>query len=140
MKILLIDDEPDILQHMKKALQILGNNCDAFDDPVAALDHFNGDHYDLVISDVIMPEMNGFSVAAEIRRLAPETTIILSSGHLTEAMENATGEDSSLIYLKKPVDVHRLKVVLDNIKITAGLNKVSDDLKNKAIGEDDGGY
>lgn len=134
MKILLIDDEPDILQHMKKALQILGHNCDAFEDPVAALDHFNGDHYDLVISDVVMPGMNGFSVAAEIRRLAPETTIILSSGHLTAAMENATCEGNSLIYLKKPVDIHRLKMILDNIKITAGLNKNSDDLRNQDIG------
>ena len=137
MKILLIDDEPDILQHMKKALQILGHNCDAFEDPLAALDRFNGDYYDLVISDVVMPGMNGFSVAAEIRRLAPATTIILSSGHLTEAMENATGEDNSLIYLKKPVDIHRLKTVLDNIRITAGMNKGSDDLRNQGLGEDD---
>ena len=127
MKILLIDDDPDILQHMKKALQILGHTCDAFEDPLAALNQFNGGRYDLVISDVIMPGMNGFSVASEVRRLAPATTIILSSGHLTEAMENATGEDSSLIYLKKPVDIHRLKTVLDNIRITAGVNKGSDD-------------
>lgn len=138
MKILLIDDEPDILHHMKKALQILGHNCDAFEDPLAALAHFNGDHYDLIISDVVMPGMNGFSVAAEVRRIDPATKIILSSGHLTDAMEDTTGDNTSLIYLKKPVDIHRLKTVLDNIRITAGVKKGSDDLRNQGLGEDDG--
>ena len=115
MKILLIDDDPDILQHMKKALQILGHTCDFFEDPLAALNQFNGDRYDLVISDVVMPGMNGFSVAAEIRRIAPATRIILSSGHLTDAMEDTSGDYSSVIYMKKPMDVHRLKMVLDNM-------------------------
>lgn len=115
MRILLIDDDPDILQHMKKALQILGHPCDVFEDPLAALNQFNGDHYDLVISDVVMPGMNGFSVAAEIRRIAPATKIILSSGHLTDAMEDTSGDYSSVIYMKKPMDVHRLKMVLDNM-------------------------
>ena len=115
MKILLIDDDPDILQYMKKALQILGHNCDVFEDPLAALNQFNGDRYDLVISDVVMPGMNGFSVAAEIRRIAPATRIILSSGHLTDAMEDTNGDYSSVIYMKKPMDVHRLKMVLDNM-------------------------
>ena len=115
MKILLIDDDPDILQHMKKALQILGHNCDVFEDPLAALNQFSGDRYDLVISDVVMPGMNGFSVAAEIRRIAPATRIILSSGQLTDAMEDTNGDYSSVIYMKKPMDVHRLKMVLDNM-------------------------
>ena len=115
MKILLIDDDPDILLHMKKAVQILGHSCDVFEDPLDALNHFGGNHYDLVISDVVMPGMNGFSVAAEIRRIAPATRIILSSGQLTDAMEDTNGDYSSVIYMKKPMDVHRLKMVLDNM-------------------------
>ena len=115
MKILLIDDEPDILLHMKKALERLGHSCETFEDPLVALSHFSGDQYDVVISDVLMPKMNGFSVATEIRRMAPATRLILVSGNLTKAMEVKTGNFSSVVYMKKPIDVHSLKIVLDNL-------------------------
>jgi DNA-binding response OmpR family regulator len=115
MKVLLIDDEPDILHHMKKALQILGHSCDIFEDPVAALGHLSKDHYDVVISDVVMPGMNGFAVATEVRRIVPEAKIILVSGLLTTAMKKTTGEFRSVVYMRKPIDVHTLKLVLDNI-------------------------
>jgi DNA-binding NtrC family response regulator len=114
MKILLIDDEPDILLHMKKALKMLGHSCESFVDPLAALNHFGEEQFDVVISDVLMPSMNGFDVAKEIHRRTPETKIILVSGHLTPAMEVQTGDYSSVVYLHKPIDVHTLKSVLDN--------------------------
>ncbi len=115
MKILVIDDQPDILRHMRKVLQTLGHACDTFENPLVALNHFNKDQYDVVISDIVMPEMNGYAVAAEVRRIAGEARIILVSGQLTEAMENTTGDSDSVVYMGKPVDVHRLKTVLDTM-------------------------
>ncbi len=115
MKILLIDDEPDILLHMTRALQMQGHICDTFSDPVAALSMVGENQYDVVISDVVMPVMNGFAVAAEINLVSPQTRVILVSGHLTQAMEEMAGEGSPVICMKKPIDVRALKMVLDNI-------------------------
>jgi DNA-binding NtrC family response regulator len=116
MKVLLIDDEPDILIHMQKALQILGHSCKAFGNPLAALNAFGqGDPYDVVISDVAMPEMNGFSVVSEIRRMAPATRLILISGHMSKATEFATEKFHSVVCMTKPIDVQSLKIVLDTI-------------------------
>ncbi len=115
MRILLIDDEPDVLLHMKKALYRLGHSCETFEDPVLALSHFRREHYDVVISDVMMPTMNGFALAAQICRTAPGMEIILVSGNLTQAMEDRTNEYNSVICLNKPIDVHTLKLVLDKM-------------------------
>jgi DNA-binding NtrC family response regulator len=115
MKVLLIDDEPDILIHMQKALHILGHSCKAFGNPLAALNAFGQDPYDVVISDVEMPEMNGFSVVSEIRRMAPATRLILISGHMSKAAEFATETFHSVVCMTKPIDVQSLKIVLDTI-------------------------
>ena len=68
MKILLVDDEPDILQSVKKGLEMRGLSVDAFDDPGRALASFKPGVYDIAILDVKMPKMNGFQLYREILR------------------------------------------------------------------------
>lgn len=123
MKILLIDDEPDTLLHMTKVLQRQGHTCDQYTDPVAALNVAGESQYDLVISDVVMPAMNGFAVAAKLNHVSPKTRVILVSGHLTQTMEERTREGSPLICMKKPIDVRVLKTVLDQMGGTESASK-----------------
>jgi len=115
MKILLIDDEPGILLHMTKALQEQGHTCDKFTDPVAAMIVAGERQYDLVISDVVMPVMNGFAVAEELNMVSPKTRVILVSGYLTQPMQELVREGSPVICMKKPIDVRVLKTVLDQM-------------------------
>ena len=115
MNILLIDDEPDILRHMKKALQILGHTCDTFEDSLAAVKHFSEENYDVVISDVLMPAMNGFAVAEKIRHIAPTARILLISGCSQDTIEDLASHYKPEVYMRKPVDVRTMKLVLDNM-------------------------
>ena len=115
MNILLIDDEPDILRHMKKALQILGHTCDAFEDSRVALNNFNKEKYDVVISDVLMPVLNGFAIAEKIRHIAPAVRILLISGCSDKTLEDMAGRYNPEVCLKKPVDIRTMKLVLDNM-------------------------
>ena len=115
MKILLIDDEPDILRHMKKALQNLGHTCDTFEDSLVALTHFSADKYDVVISDVLMPAMNGYAVAKRVRMIAPDARILLVSGCSDETMDDIASHYKPEVCMRKPIDVRTMKLVLDNM-------------------------
>ena len=79
-KIMVIDDEFDIATLVKITLQKSGfKNVIAFTKPSLALENFkiNYDDYCLVISDIRMPEMNGFEFARSISRIKPEIKVLL---------------------------------------------------------------
>ena len=68
-RILLVDDEPDIILVMKLVLEENGFKVDSFTDASEALENFRTGIYDLVILDVKMPEMDGFSLYEKIKKL-----------------------------------------------------------------------
>jgi DNA-binding response OmpR family regulator len=68
-RILLVDDEYDISLVMKLILEENGFKVDSFTDAYEALENFSTGLYDLAILDVIMPEMDGFSLYGKIKKL-----------------------------------------------------------------------
>lgn len=68
-KILLVDDEPDIIFTFKTGLEANGFVVDAFDDPVLALSNFKPGMYDLLLLDVKMPQINGFELYEKMRKI-----------------------------------------------------------------------
>ena len=74
-RILLVDDEYDINFVMKAVLEESGFKVDSFTDASGALSYFSAGVYDLVILDVIMPEMDGFSLCEKIKKLDDKVTI-----------------------------------------------------------------
>ena len=81
--ILFIDDEPAAVQMMTIMMQKLGYTIHAEKSPVEALRRFreNPQQYNLVITDLTMPEMTGTQLAGELHKLMPSTPIILMTGY-----------------------------------------------------------
>lgn len=65
---MVVDDEKDIVMVTKKGLELVGFEVDGFSDPQAAIDHFKPDYYDLVITDIRMPKINGFELYRQITK------------------------------------------------------------------------
>ena len=68
-KILLVDDEPDIIYSIKKVLEINGFAVDSFTDPTLALSNFKRELYDLILLDIKMPKMNGLDLYQKIMNI-----------------------------------------------------------------------
>jgi len=108
--ILVVDDEMDIVIIFRQALRKQGYNVFGFTDPALALEHFkhNAKDYRLVITDVRMPHMNGFELAANITAIKPDAKIVLMSafeiGDLEFSMSSAKISD----FIRKPIDVGTL--------------------------------
>jgi DNA-binding response OmpR family regulator len=83
MRILVVDDEPDINTTLEKALEQIGFKVDSYECPLMALENFKPYYYDLAILDIRMPEMNGFSFYREIKKLDKNLRIcFLTAGEM----------------------------------------------------------
>jgi two-component system response regulator ChvI len=68
-KILLVDDEPDIIYSIKKVLEGNGFVVDSYIYPTLALSNFKPRLYDLLLLDIKMPMMNGFDLHQKIKEI-----------------------------------------------------------------------
>ena len=82
-RILLVDDDPAILDMLKQSIETLGYQVTAFQSSRKALDEFRNapTNYDLVVTDMTMPEMTGFELSKQILKQDPGTPIVLCTGY-----------------------------------------------------------
>ena len=102
-RLLLVDDETEVAGAFRRQLMRLGYRVDAFTAPLQALERFRVDpmSYDLVISDMVMPDLNGQELAESIRALRPDIPVIFCSAYRPEDIV-LTGDAPRLLH--KPVD------------------------------------
>jgi len=79
-RILVVDDEPSLCQLAKEILTSKGYQVETAEDAVVALEKLSKTHFDLVLSDIIMPEMDGHQLAHEVQKHYPKIKIQLVSG------------------------------------------------------------
>lgn len=109
IKLMLIDDDPDILFTFKSILAAEGYNVEAFVDPSAALNHFmqaDPAYYNLVITDIKMPKINGFQLYQKLKEINTDISVLFMTGF--EVSENLLDtlpsmKDSDI--LRKPIEV-----------------------------------
>ena len=80
-KILLVDDEPDIIDSLKIGLEDNGFAVDTYTDSALALSDFKTDVYDLVLLDVKMPKMNGFELYEKLREKDSKVNVCFITAH-----------------------------------------------------------
>jgi len=116
--ILLVDDEEMVLSSIKAFLAIESNyKLITYTSPVAALEFLNQDHphVDLVISDYLMPEMDGITFLAKVKEALPLVPRVLLTGYADK--ENAIKAINNVglyQYIEKPWDNEDLKLVIRN--------------------------
>ena len=76
-RILIVDDEDDVNLLFKMVLEDNGYKVDTFNDPLAALQNFTAGSYDLLLLDMVMPNMNGFELYQKMRMIDDKAKICL---------------------------------------------------------------
>lgn len=104
-KVLVVDDERVIADTLSIILNQHGYDAAAVYTGTAAVERARSVRPDLIISDVIMPDMNGIEAAIAIRKFLPECKILLFSGQAATAnlLEMARAEGHEFEILAKPI-------------------------------------
>ncbi|MHA1888770.1 MAG: hybrid sensor histidine kinase/response regulator [Promethearchaeota archaeon] len=106
--ILIVEDDSNILRFMEKLLQTKVKNLKCFSSPVEALDLFEKDidegfpQFDLVISDVVMPKMNGRQLQQKINTFEPSLPFLFISGYSENVISHNGIMDGDINFLQKP--------------------------------------
>ena len=111
--ILLVDDEVDNLEVLEELLEMEGHRVETAASGRTAVDRFQrGERYDLVLCDVGMPQMSGWQVVREIRRIEPAARIWLLTGWANEISEHDPRLADVQGVLGKPLDLEQLRTLL----------------------------
>ena len=124
LNILLVDDDRDTLRIIQKYFESKGAHVNAYSEPLLALQDFmkngnsNGNsnnYYDLIISDIRMPEMNGIELASIIRKIDKEIPIIFMTASSIKDIDSSILKFLNIEdIIAKPI---KLKVLLEKINI-----------------------
>ncbi len=108
--VLLVEDEDAVRSFAARALGQRGYNVLQATTGAEALEMFNGNNgeVDLVVSDVVMPEMDGPTLMKHLRSERPDLKIIFISGYAEDAFRKNLSDNEEFMFLQKPFDLKEL--------------------------------
>jgi signal transduction histidine kinase/ActR/RegA family two-component response regulator len=115
--VLVVDDEPALLRLCHRRLQRLGYRVLEALGPLAALEVARGHPgpIDVLLTDVMMPDMNGRQLSEQLSELRPETATLYMSGYAAEILAQSGALDASVHILAKPFDEAELQAKLAEV-------------------------
>ena len=115
-KILIVDDNSSIALIVEQILKDENYIIYSFTNPMEALAATENKKYDLLLLDIVMPEMSGFDFAKQFTKSHPETPIIFISGYgNTEKNQVKSYDMGSYGYIEKPINEKTIKAKIKNI-------------------------
>jgi len=138
--IVLVDDEDMVVTSIKSLLTLETDyHVEGFTRPADALEFIKSNRVDVVVSDYLMPDMDGISLLAQVKEIQPEATRILLTGYADKENAIKAINDVGLYqYIEKPWENEDLKIVLRNgLEKRLLLQRLHDKIAevNKAHGE-----
>ncbi len=115
LMVLLADDEDAIVEDMAEALREVGHQVRTALDGDQALAQIRARPFDLVISDVRLPAVDGLSILRHLRAEAPSTDVVLMSGYATVTDAVAAMKADAVDYLCKPFEMGRLLALVSAV-------------------------
>lgn len=111
-KILIVDDEPEILYSLGTLINSMGYETEVTGSVEKAMILVNNIKFDLVITDYNMPEMNGTALANRIKESVPKLPIILMTGYSEEFTQASKSKSVFAETIIKPVQAHKLSEII----------------------------
>jgi CheY-like chemotaxis protein len=116
VRVLLVDDDPAVLRVTTGILRALGYEVWAFADGRHALRHLQEQAVDVVVSDILMPDLDGFELTQQLRRSPGQVPVVLvSGGGGRVGLGDVSGIGALLAdqFLKKPYSAAELRSAID---------------------------
>jgi FixJ family two-component response regulator len=111
--LLILDDDPQICRLFQAVFDAQGINTEASKEPKDALERLQQRHYDVVLLDVVLPDMSGIEVLEQLRDVCPETKVIVMTGYADKTMAIDALRAGAFDFLEKPIE---LDVLLHTVK------------------------
>lgn len=140
----LVDDDIDLSQALAQSLMLEGIKVEVFNRPSAVLSKLKRDSYSVVLTDYLMPQMDGFELLARIQELDSVYPVVMMTGHGDVPMAVRAMQAGVHDFIEKPCSsaqltrvlnnaIERRRLTLENRALRAEL-AASDDLDSRLVG------
>ena len=142
-KVLIVDDEQSIRRTLREILEFEKYDVDEAGDGLECLVKLKRAQYDVVVMDIKMPKMDGMDALERIQLLAPDTPVVMISGHANIDTAVDAVKKGAFDFISKPPDLNRMLITWRNAMDKSSLisetkvlrKKVSKSKTQEIIGE-----
>ena len=114
--VLVVDDDPALLYTLKNGLSLKGYHCKIAPDATSAIELIKETSFDIVIIDIVVPDMDGLKLAEHIKSLKPGCVIIIMTGYIEDFSYNDAIEVGASDFIKKPFTLKELIARIEHAK------------------------
>jgi len=126
-QILIVEDDQKNCELFSNILRLSGYKTDMAFDGEAALRKLDKNHYDLVISDIFMPKLNGLDLLKKIKEKLPKEKVIMITGSHDKKLKELSLKGGAITFLEKPFESSELLDAVNNVFEQQGFDgKVSE--------------
>ncbi|HVC44347.1 MAG TPA: sigma-54 dependent transcriptional regulator [Candidatus Binataceae bacterium] len=112
-RILILDDEPDMVESCRRILALAGYECLSTSDPQTAIAMLESERPDLLLTDLRMPAMDGFQLLRRAKEIDPLRPVIMFTAYATIESAVSAVREGAFDYLPKPFSLEQLRVAVE---------------------------
>jgi DNA-binding NtrC family response regulator len=112
--LLIVDDEANTLASLSRAFRLAGHEATVCDNAAKALELAKAQHFDLILSDVVMPGKDGLTLLEELKRQGVTAPVVMMSGQAHIEMAVKATRLGAIDFLEKPISSDKLMLTVDN--------------------------
>jgi len=113
LRIMVIDDENIVGKRLKPALEKTGDIVETFEDGRKALERFDEQPFDIVVTDVRMDEIDGIEVLEQVLARSNRTKVIIITGYATVEVAREALTKGAFDFIAKPFKPNDLRAIID---------------------------
>lgn len=132
-RVLVVDDEKVIRDFFLRLMSYEGIEAVLTEDGFGAVELLRKTKFDIIFLDVRMPGMDGLDTYRQIKKIAPDTSVVMMTGYALDELLDQAHKEGVYASIRKPFDLNEIKEIMD--KISAGIK--NGDTLNILIVDDD---
>jgi two-component system response regulator HydG len=129
--VLIVDNEPQHAQAVAESLQRVGYECTVATSGPEGVRRIEQDTFDVVITDLVMNEVDGLAILAKAKQTLADAEVILITGHGSIPSAVDAMQQGAFNYLAKPLDLAQLRAVVDRASASLRLRRQNAELNRR---------
>ena len=124
LDVLLVDDEAIVGNRLKPALTKIGCEVEVYEDPKEALKKIDEKEFDIIVTDIMMPDVNGLQLLEHVQKISEWTKVIIITGFATEALAREAMTKGAFDIIAKPFRPDDLREVIIKAAEALGIKEI----------------
>jgi DNA-binding NtrC family response regulator len=112
MEVLVLDDEPIVIKSLRMALRKIGCVVEVFDNPEVAMRRLDEKTFDIVVTDVVMGDVDGIQVLEHVKERSPRTKVLIMTAFAMMELARKAMERGAFDFIAKPFDAEEIRAIV----------------------------